>query len=245
MLKVSCLCATYNRAPLYLNLVEEAVESFLRQDYPNKELIVFNDTPGQTLHFDHPEVQVVNTPFRCASLGEKRNLLAAMADGELICIWDDDDISLPWRLSRSVVLLGDADYYNPGAYWYLDGNGLHHDHAVGFCYNASLYRKCAFDDLGGHPSISVGEDAAMDAKLRTRNVAMAPPLARNEWFYIYRWGVSPVHISGRGLDSFWETIGERPIQPGEYVLKPHWEQDYIALTQAHALMLDSKMTNDQ
>ena len=32
---VSCICPTYNRPPEYQHLVEEAIESFLRQDYPN------------------------------------------------------------------------------------------------------------------------------------------------------------------------------------------------------------------
>ncbi|MCL4258972.1 MAG: glycosyltransferase family 2 protein, partial [Anaerolineales bacterium] len=48
---VSCICPTYGR----VELLEEAIESFLRQDYPGqKELIVLNDYAGQTLHFDHP-----------------------------------------------------------------------------------------------------------------------------------------------------------------------------------------------
>jgi glycosyltransferase involved in cell wall biosynthesis len=228
MLKVSCLCPTYNRAPNALTLLEEAIESFLRQDYPSKELIVFNDTPGQTLLFDHPEVSIVNTPFRCANLGEKRNLLAAMASGELICIWDDDDISLPWRLSKSVQLLGDAEYYNPQAYWYLghDGTG----HITGdLSYNASIYHKSTFEELGGHPPITVFEDREMDARLRTRKAVIGPPLPEAETFYLYRWGSSPVHVSYGYTDTMYETIGQRPIQQGEFVLDPHWEQDYTAL----------------
>jgi glycosyltransferase involved in cell wall biosynthesis len=237
MLKVSCLCPTHNRAPSKLNLIEEAVESFLRQDYPNKELVVCNDTPGQTLRFDHPQVRIVNTAVRCANLGEKRNLLAKLASGEVLCVWDDDDISLPWRLSRSVELLGDADYYNPGAYWYLNGEHLHHDHALGCCYFASMYRKSTYEELGGTPALSLGEDYHMDQKLRTRKVAECAPLPVSDWFYIYRWGVSPVHLSGVAGDSFWDAIGKLPIERGEFVLQPHWEQDYAALTRAYAFAL--------
>ena len=46
---VSCICPTYNRPPRHQHLLEEAIASFLRQDYPNKELIVLNDCPGQEL----------------------------------------------------------------------------------------------------------------------------------------------------------------------------------------------------
>jgi glycosyltransferase involved in cell wall biosynthesis len=237
MLKVSCLCPTYNRAPSHLRLVAEAVESFLRQDYPNKELIVLNDTPGQTLHFDHPQVRIVNTPFRCATLGEKRNLLVALATGELICVWDDDDISLPWRLSLSVVLLGEAEYYNSGVYWWLNGATLEHAHGKGTGYFTSIYRKSTYEQLGGTPTISLGEDYAMHEKLRTRRVAQRPPLPLEQWYYIYRWGVSPVHLSGVPGDEFYATIGERPIVEGEFQLAPHWQQDYVALTRAYACRL--------
>jgi hypothetical protein len=84
----------------------------------------------------------------------------------------------------------------------------------------------------------MGEDAAMDARLRTRNVAVRPPLSMREWAYIYRWGVSPLHLSAGGALTLWETIGERPIEPGEFVLNPHWEQDYTALTRAYVFMLN-------
>ncbi len=234
MLKVSCLCPTYNRAPHNLRLVEEAIESFLRQDYPNKELLVLNDTPGQTLCFDHPEVRMVNTPFRCSTLGAKRNLMASMASGELICVWDDDDISLPWRLSKSVELLGDAEYYNAGRYWYLERGNLHHDHVCGTSYFTSIYRKTTYQELGGTPDLSLGEDQAMDAKLRTRKVAEQPPLPLEEWYYVYRWGVSPVHLSGVVGDTYYAALGKLPIVEGEFQLNPHWERDYVALTRLHA-----------
>lgn len=70
-MRVSCLCPTYNRAPNLLHLVEEAIESFSRQDYPDKELIVCNDTPGQQLEFSHPQVRVLNVPERFATLSDK------------------------------------------------------------------------------------------------------------------------------------------------------------------------------
>src|SRR2546429_75321 len=58
---VSCVCPTYARP----ELLEEAIESFLRQDYRGaKELIVLNDYACQTLELDHPEVRVVNVPKR-------------------------------------------------------------------------------------------------------------------------------------------------------------------------------------
>ncbi len=237
MLKVSCLCATYNRAPRDLGLVEEAIESFLRQDYPNKELIVLNDTPGQTLCFEHPQVRIVNVSARFPTLGEKRNAMAAIATGDLLCPWDDDDIHLPWRITKSVEMLGDADYYMPWAYWFFCGDMLHHENEGGEGFQTTIFRKSVFEELGGYPSISLGEDKVLHAKFAARKVAEPRSLAREEWFYIYRWGVSPAHLSGVWNESFYATLGEKPIVEGTFVLEPHWRTDYSAVTRAFAFAL--------
>lgn len=100
---VSCLLPTYNRYPDYPNLVEEAVYSFLQQDYQNKELIICNDTPGQSIVIQHPRIKCVNLAQRFDTLGNKIHyMLHTLAQGDFVCRWDDDDISLPWRLSYSV-----------------------------------------------------------------------------------------------------------------------------------------------
>ena len=163
---VSCICPTYNRPPRYQHLLEEAIASFLRQDYPNKELIVLNDCPGQELICDEPGVRVVNVAERFPSIGDKQNAAVGLARGELIAPWDDDDISLPWRLSLSVERLGDGDYFNPRCYWFLDNEGLHFDHPMGYAHNASLFRRAAFEGVGGYPSKSFGARRARRGFLR-------------------------------------------------------------------------------
>jgi glycosyltransferase involved in cell wall biosynthesis len=232
---VSCICPTYNRPPRYQHLLEEAIASFLRQDYPNKELIVLNDCPGQELICDEPGVRVVNVPRRFPSIGDKQNAAVGLARGELIAPWDDDDINLPWRLSLSVERLGDGDYFNPRSYWFLDNDGLHVDHPVGYANNASLFRRAAFEGAGGYPSKSLGADAALDAAFSGLAHAFDPrrgdkELRRSEWFYIYRWGVSPVHMSGSGVEDFYEEVGKQPVVEGRFQLSPHWRRDYVAET---------------
>ena len=233
---VSCICPTYNRPPRYQHLLEEAIASFLRQDYPNKELIVLNDCPGQELICDEPGVRVVYVAERYPSIGDKQNAAVGLARGELIAPWDDDDISLPWRLSLSVERLGDADYFNPRCYWFLDNDGLHFDHSMGYANNASLFRRAAFEGVGGYPSKSFGADAALDAAFSGLAYAAVDPLrggkklTRSEWFYIYRWGVSPVHMSGSGVEDFYREVGKLPVVEGRFQLSPHWRRDYVAET---------------
>ena len=232
---VSCICPTYNRPPRYQHLLEEAIASFLRQDYPNKELIVLNDCPGQELICDEPGVRVVNVAERYPSIGDKQNAAVGLARGELIAPWDDDDISLPWRLSLSVERLGDGDYFNPRSYWFLDNEGLHFDHPMGYANNASLFRRAAFEGVGGYPSDSLGADAALDAAFSGLAHAVDPrrgdkELTRGEWYYIYRWGVSPAHMSGSGVEDFYREVGKLPVVEACFHLSPHWRRDYVAET---------------
>src|SRR5215204_231547 len=236
---VSCICPTYNRPPRYQHLLEEAIESFLRQDYPNKELIVINDCPGQELICDEPGVRVVNVAERFPSLGDKRNAGVGLARGELIAPWDDDDIMLPWQLSHSVERLGDADYFNPRCYWLLDSDGFHEkplDLTVGYySLNMSLFRRAAFEGVGGYPSVNLGEDYALDATFSELAHVVDPfrgdkEPTRSEWFYIYRRGVSPVHICSSSDQDFYGEIGELPVVEGRFQLSPHWRRDYVAET---------------
>jgi len=232
---ISCICPTFARAPEYLHLIEESVECFLRQEWEEKELIVLNDTPGQVLSFRHSDVRIINLPRRVDSLGEKYNLAIKAARGVLICPWEDDDIILPWRLRLSVEVLGDADYYNPQCYWFLDGADLHHEHNMGYGHAMSTFRYSAWKKVGGYPEVSGPQDALMDGILRQQcSVADARQLSRDEWFYIYRWGVSPHHLSGwTDGEAHYREIGQQTIVPGEYTLHPHYDADYEAMCHDH------------
>lgn len=223
MMMVSCLMPTYNRAPDRLWLIEEAVESFLRQRLPPgvmAELIVLNDTPGQHLEPEAPRVwseerkgltqrnvYYVNVPERFKSLGEKRNHLVRMAWGEIVLPWDDDDISLPDRIAQAVAHLfpwmtggGTVafNYFNPGASWYLPSDGGPPRPGGGYCHNASAFTKKAWRAVDGYPPTSGNEDALMDGRLRTLGPAVPTlKLTPAAWQYVYRWGVSERHLSSR------------------------------------------------
>jgi hypothetical protein len=137
-------------------------------------------------------------------------------------------------LSLSVERLGDADYFNPRCYWFLDNEGLHFDHSVGYAHNASLFGRAAWERVGGYPS-ERGEDAALDAAFSRLAHGVDPlrgdkELTRSEWFYIYRWGVSPVHMSGSAAEDFYREIGKLPVVEGRFHLSPHWRRDYVAET---------------
>jgi len=111
-MKLAAICCTYKRP----KLLAEAVESFLRQDYPaaQRELIVLDDA-GQYGNQVGNGWRIVSSPVRFRTLGEKRNASAALVSPEVdaYCVWDDDDIYLPWHMSAAAVALATADYSIP------------------------------------------------------------------------------------------------------------------------------------
>jgi hypothetical protein len=235
---ISCLCPTFGRCgPRWQHLLEEAVEAFLRQTDTRSELLILNDHPDQEVFFDHPRVCVINMPRRFRTLGEKYNALVGLARGELLAPWEDDDISLPHRLELSRHRLGGRDYFNPRRYWFLDGTRLHRDHQMGVGHNLSLFRRQAWLAVGGYPAVTGSQDMAMDDRLLGYGglscLSDDEPLPVDEWYYVYRWNVSPCHLSGQpDMQGFYDHLGTIPADAGRFTLRPHWRCDYQALVAA-------------
>lgn len=95
---VSILITTYCRTK---NL-EECLFSAINQDYNNYEIIVLNDCGKQKLHIDNNKVKIVNLDQRFETLGEKRNYLISISNGQYITLLDDDDLIMPHRLSKHI-----------------------------------------------------------------------------------------------------------------------------------------------
>jgi len=93
---VSCIMPTYNRR----RFVAQAIRYFLRQDYPNRELIIVDDgtDPIADLAPTDDRINYISRPPK-SMLGNKRNLACSAANGELILHWDDDDWMADWRVT--------------------------------------------------------------------------------------------------------------------------------------------------
>jgi glycosyltransferase involved in cell wall biosynthesis len=227
---VSCLMPTYNRAPHNLTLLEEAVESFLRQDYPHKELLILNDTPGQTLECTAPGVTVFNRAQRFSDVGAKVAWLIEHAHGDVYCRWDDDDISLPWRIRLSLERLGSRPTWRPTTYWFDDGR-LRFPESSGYCHVQGIFRTAMLKRIGGYPAgygAEDAEDALFSSAAARCGLDHAEELAPEEHFYIYRWNTGSVHVSGLGPPGrAWRARGQEPITPGTYSIEPRWQRNYV------------------
>jgi glycosyltransferase involved in cell wall biosynthesis len=108
---------TANRA----NLARRAIQCYLQQTYPNKELIIIDD--GQEdyapILADVPagELRYIKLdPAPGQVLGTLRNRSLEEATGDFMAQWDDDDWYHPERIERQArVLMGDAGFKGLGS----------------------------------------------------------------------------------------------------------------------------------
>ena len=131
---VSCIMPTRNRRPF----VSQAIWYFLRQDYPERELVILDDgdDPVQDLMPRDDRIRYVRLPGRMA-LGAKRNRACELSQGSVIAHWDDDDWQAANRLTLQVRALMDSRAEVTGA-----GELLHYALMRG---EAWLYRRAPGD----------------------------------------------------------------------------------------------------
>jgi len=226
-MKVSAQCITYNRP----ELLEEAIESFLRQDYKGeKEMVILNDST-QPLEFNHPEIHIWNVPKRFRTIGEKRNACVSLCVGDVIFPWDDDDISLPWRVSLCLNKKGDKRYYKNRRAWVWSNGEIRSKPVANTYPSMGCWNRSLFEDVNGYPMIQSGQDIGIDKKFEQRGERKATPLPDNEVYYIYKFGgTHHPHLSSYGYGKGWNEIGKHEIiKEGKIILQPRWHQDYVAM----------------
>jgi glycosyltransferase involved in cell wall biosynthesis len=173
---VSCLMPTLDRRAF----VPLAIEGFLGQDYPERELVILDDgdDPVADLIPDDPRVRYERLERRTV-LGAKRNLACQATRGEVLLHWDDDDWYAPDRISRQVRALDAAGadvcgvssllFYDPrgGAAWryaYPERSGRPWVAGSSLCYRRGFWERNPF------PPIATGEDTRFLWGSRSRNV---------------------------------------------------------------------------
>jgi len=238
--RISAKCITYAR----VETLEELIYSFLNQDYEGwSELIIVNDYPLQTLIFDHPKVKIFNLKETFSTIGDKENFAIEQCSGDLIAVFDDDDVALPNHLS------------NIAKFWRPDANLLHWQNGV--FYNEPnitqlmalgnsgiVYSKKAWEAIGKSPIENAGGDMTLVVALhnlgRDKVVLADPPNEECSWFYM--WGGRGYHQSGMGTDTaerpsvikrhsdYIENLRKKgQIPTGDIQLMPQWNKNYTQM----------------
>lgn len=144
------------------HLIGMALNCFLRQTYPNRELIIYDSgvTPVEIPPMPGL-IRVVRGPE--ARIGTLRNRANARTSGQLIAHWDDDDFSVPGRLEDQYELLAthDADivgyrsiYFredrgtNSPRYWLYSGDiDIEYAMETTMLYKRSVWETRQFPDI--------------------------------------------------------------------------------------------------
>jgi glycosyltransferase involved in cell wall biosynthesis len=227
--EVTCICPAQGR----VELLEEAIQSFLQQDYPGaKQLIVLNDTEGQTLVYDHPEVHVVNVPRRFHSDAEKHKAAVGFASHDLIFPWPEADISLPHRLSFTVAhLTPQAVLFKADKVWLWNGEELSGPERQaphgGTLHGGSCFRRGTFVKVHGYPHTETDYAGGFEALCTGEG-----PDA------IHLQAVAPAEVYAirRGVIGNGHEPPSAEVPRGRIELRPQWRRDYGALVEEHLVI---------
>jgi glycosyltransferase involved in cell wall biosynthesis len=216
--RVSCIMPTRADRRRFL---PQAVRCFLRQDYPDRELVIVDDGGDSAASLLPADPRIVYLHLQGDhSAGHKRNLAVERSQGEIIVHWDDDDGSAEDRLRHQVEILlerraevcGFADETvldlndrEGGAFWRCSP-ALHARMFFADVHGRSIaYRR----ELWGphrYPDRSLGEDAAFLAAVLQAGARLTRVSGAERFLYV------------RHADNAWS------FRCGEFLDRAGWER---------------------
>lgn len=235
---ISVLTLTYQRH----SLLEEAIESFLRQDFSGEsEMLIINDSDQVDYVFEHPKIRIINLKERFPSIGQKLSFGFSQCKYDYVYRLDDDDLLAPRALRNTwddIVSHPGYEIYRSDGHYYFESNRF--KGISGSVNNGNVYTKQYLTRIQ-IPEVSFGEDYAMTFNFNAKIFESR----RAQKTMIYRWGMGTFHISGMGNASS-DTINQRTdhlvadiakqnhtgIEEGLLVLQPHFREDYYQQIQA-------------
>jgi glycosyltransferase involved in cell wall biosynthesis len=148
--------------------VSQAIAYFLRQDYPERELVILDDgaDPVGDLIPSDERVRYERLPRRLP-IGAKRNLAVERARGDVMLHWDDDDWFAPTRIGKQLEALqsSGADICGLSSMWFFDPQRrlaweyVYPPNSRPWVAGGSLCYRRAFWRSNPFPPLRVGEDS--------------------------------------------------------------------------------------
>ena len=132
--------------------------------------------------------QIISIPRRFRSLPEKFNAIAGLAKGDILVVWEDDDIYLPHHISTHVRAMEGRLWSKPSFVLSSYTGRLEQEDATGRFHASLAFRREIFDRIGGWPLTRRGD---FDQQLIVRLNAIEPPGDPCQFAdpsYIFRWG---------------------------------------------------------
>lgn len=220
-LKIAVCTVTYKRPAL----LGQAIWCFEQQTYANRTMVILDDS-GELPEREGDGWRIVRAPERYPTLGAKRNACARLAppDADVLVVWDDDDLYLPWGLEATAAACRRADWSRPSEVCLLTANGClwrikSHSEGRNDKANQCSWGVAAalFWSVGGYNEAkNQGEDADLARKLLAAGASEADPITVAPSLPWYIWGPhGNRHISEPGMSyESWE-----PGAAGEFAVK--------------------------
>lgn len=228
---ISVLTLTYQRH----HLLEEAMESFLQQDFSGEaEMLIVNDSPKTEYHFEHPNIRILNLTERFPSIGSKLRFGFCQCKYDHVYRLDDDDLLAPWALCHTwddIIAHPNYEIYRSDGHYFFEHNKF--KSISSSVNNGNIYTKKYLSRIE-IPECSFGEDYAMTFQFH----ADIYQSSRVQKTMIYRWGMNTYHVSGMGdvsndemrqwTDRIVKTnsADNTNSEEGIITLCPHFREDY-------------------
>lgn len=208
---VSCICVTFNR----YDRLRTAIDAFLKQTYVPKELVIVDDSTDpmpidveRVLAANKRSIKYVRLRKR-RTIGYKRNKAISSSTGDVVSIWDDDDIHYPSRLSiqiRTLVqhpscditVVGNRALYHTTVPSKRVGRIRKHVHDAwwykGYLCPSMTFRKRLWVELGGYRHVNKHEDYHFLRKAEQANAVIHVSTKSHFFAYtVHPGGVSSMH----------------------------------------------------
>lgn len=221
---VSVLTITYKRP----HLLEEAIESFLRQGgVVGAEMVIINDNPEVDYICLQAGIRIFNVKERFPSIAAKLEWGYKQCTHNFIYRLDDDDLLAPQALRNVAVTVTesalDYDIYRSKDHYFFVNNKF--EKVSSNINNGNVYTKKYLDRITW-PNKSGDEDAEITFGNKASICDNVPTSM------IYRWGMNTLHISGMGVQSNEKVLAmaDQVLKEdsGMIQLKPHFKEDYYS-----------------
>jgi glycosyltransferase involved in cell wall biosynthesis len=202
--------------------LEKAIEQFLRQDYPNKELIIIDDSeqPFSKDLSKEQAIKYIHTGVR-ETIGKKRNRACEIASGKIIVHLDDDDFyANDWLTEQvSFLLENDLDVTGLNAPLFYHSETLdiwqytYPEQEKPWVYGATLCYTKSFWESNPFRETNLGEDNYFVWNNKKVKLRAHPSL------HSYLGNIHPGNTSQKRLkDERWKKVEKDKIPDLKFVL---------------------------
>ncbi len=126
------------------------------------------------------------------------NALAGLAGGDVLVVWEDDDIYLPWHITAHVEALSDGGFSKPSRVLSLYTGELHEEEAVGRFHASIAFTREVFELAGGWPLTKRGDFDQTFLQRLAGVATLVDPCRAFAPSYVFRWGSTRCY-HGQGL----------------------------------------------